>query len=90
VRRTEQVRVTLTKDEKADLRERARAHGQSVAAYARRTMLAGRPGSGSDVDEVLMSLPQKRKEQIVRWLLDLDRNPAPLPGQLALTDDAAR
>lgn len=79
------VPVTLSADEKAEVRRRAAAHGLSMSAYLRTTALATY-GPEDDVEAIWSSLPQSRKEGVIRWLYGVRRKEVP-DGQASLLDD---
>jgi len=80
------VPVTLSADEKAEVRRRAAAHGISMSAYMRTAALATYGAPEDDVEVIWSSLPQSRKEGVIRWLYGLRRKEVP-DGQASLLED---
>lgn len=85
---TRRLSVTLAPHERTAIRDRAKAHGVSMAAFIRASALGERPtpgaASSAHIDEWWESLPATRREQVYRWLTAPGVKDAPIPGQTAL------
>jgi len=69
--------VTLTPEEKAEIRHRASSHGLSMSAYMRTAGLATFGAAADDPDVIWSKLSPSRKHQVVGWLFRTSRPTVP-------------
>lgn len=84
-RRRRLLKVALSDEEYAVVRQRAAAHRRMAATWAR-SVLLGERGATKDADAWWDSLPPARREQVHRWVAGAHSTAGPPPGQLTMLE----